>query len=218
MPLRALFAGLRGRNWSAVLGELLIVVAGVYLGLQASNWNDSRKESQRGRDYLQRLNDELQLDARSLDDTSGFWEQVAGNGAAAIAYAEGGLLYEGSSWKTLLAYYQASQLWPYRKSDVTFQEIRSAGDLGLIRNPALRADIARHYSAGAGSQVVEVLGLIPRYREHVRGVTPWPVQKYIWSNELRFWMVNLSNGLMLMQDVQAQASALVDGIDAELAR
>jgi len=37
MPLRALFAGLRGRNWSAVLGELLIVVAGVYLGLQASN-------------------------------------------------------------------------------------------------------------------------------------------------------------------------------------
>ena len=109
-------------------------------------------------------------------------------------------------------------MWPYRKSDVTFQEIRSAGDLGLIRNPALRADIARHYSAGAGSQVVEVLGLIPRYREHVRGVTPWPVQKYIWSNELRFWMVNLSNGLMLMQDVQAQANALVDGIDAELAR
>jgi hypothetical protein len=218
MPLRALFAGLRGRNWSAVLGELLIVVAGVYLGLQASNWNDSRKESQRGREYLQRLHDELQLDARSLDDISGFWGQVAGNGAAAIAYAEGGVLYEGSSWKTLLAYYQASQLWPYRKSDVTFQEIRSAGDLGLIRNPALRADIARHYSAGAGSQVVEVLGLIPRYREHVRGVTPWPVQKYIWSNELRFWMVNLSNGLMLMQDVQAQASALVDGIDAELAR
>lgn len=218
MPLHALFAGFRRRNWSAVLGELLIVVAGVYLGLQASNWNDSRKESQRGRDYLQRLNDELQLDARSLDDTSGFWEQVAGNGAAAIAYAEGGVLYEGSSWKTLLAYYQASQLWPYRKSDVTFQEIRSAGDLGLIRNPALRADIARHYSAGAGSQVVEVLGLIPRYREHVRGVTPWPVQKYIWSNELRFWMVNLSNGLMLMQDVQAQANALVDGIDAELAR
>jgi hypothetical protein len=197
---------------------LLIVVAGVYLGLQASNWNDSRKESQRGREYLQRLHDELQLDARALGDISGFWGQVAGNGAAAIAYAEGGVLYEGSSWKTLLAYYQASQLWPYRKSDVTFQEIRSAGDLGLIRNPALRADIARHYSAGAGSQVVEVLGLIPRYREHVRGVTPWPVQKYIWSNELRFWMVNLSNGLMLMQDVQAQANALVDGIDAELAR
>jgi len=218
MPLHALFAGFRRRNWSAVLGELLIVVAGVYLGLQASNWNDSRRESQRGREYLQRLHDELQLGARSLDDISAFWEQVAGNGAAAIAYAEGGVLYEGSSWKTLLAYYQASQLWPYRKSDVTFQEIRSAGDLGLIRNPALRADIAWHYSAGAGSQVVEVLGLIPRYREHVRGVTPWPVQKYIWSNELRFWMVNLSNGLMLMQDVQAQANALVDGIDAELAR
>jgi hypothetical protein len=256
MPLRALFAGLRGRNWGAVLGELLIVVAGVYLGLQASNWNDSRKEMQRGREYLQRLHDELQLDARSIDHISGFWEQVRGYGAAAIAHAENGVLYEGSSWKTVLAYYQASQVWPYRKSDVTFQEIRSAGDLGLIRNPALRADIARHYSAAAGSQVVEVLGLIPRYREHVRGVTPWPIQEYIWSNcygsidarqvlkdcesplseaearavleayrrepglteDLRFWMVNLSNGRMLMRDVQAQANVLVDGIDAEMSR
>jgi hypothetical protein len=45
MPLRVLFAGFRRRNWSAVLGELLIVVAGVQLGLQASNWNDSRRES-----------------------------------------------------------------------------------------------------------------------------------------------------------------------------
>lgn len=256
MPMRALFAGLRSRNWSAVLGELLIVVAGVYLGLQASNWNDSRKEAQRGREYLQRLHDELQHDARSIDDVSGFWGQVRSNGAAAIAYAENGVLHQGSAWKTLLSYYQASQVWPYRKSDVTFQEIRSAGDLGLIRNPSLRADIARHYSAAAGSQVVEVLGLIPRYREHVRGVTPWPIQEYIWSScydsvdarqvlkdcesplsetdahavleayrrapgltdELRFWMVNLSNGRILMRDVQAQAKNLVDGIEAELAR
>ena len=55
-----------------------------------------------------------------------------------MAYAEDGVLNQGSGWKTLLAYYQASQVWPYRKPDVTFQEIRSTGSLLLIRDTALR--------------------------------------------------------------------------------
>jgi hypothetical protein len=176
--------------------------------------------------------------------------------SGAAAYAEEGVLVQGSTWKTLLAYYQASQVWPYRKHDVTFQEIQSSGDLLLIRNAALRARIARHYSATAGSQVVEVLGLVPRYRERVRGMTAWKIQQYIWSNcyrsvdadqllldcdapvseaeslavlenyrqspelteELRFWMVNLNNGLVLMESIQAEARGLSDDVERELGR
>jgi hypothetical protein len=165
-------------------------------------------------------------------------------------------MVDGSAWKTLLAYYQASQVWPYRKPDVTFEEIRSSGDLRLIRNAELRARIARHYSAGAGSQVSEVLALIPRYRERVRGMTPWKIQQYIWSScygaentvqvlidcqapvseeaslavleryrqsqeltdDLRFWMVNLNNGLVLMRDIEAEALSLVRDLEPEAAR
>jgi hypothetical protein len=182
MSLRTLARRLREHDWVAVAIEVLIVVAGVFIGLQVSNWNEHRRESARGAEYLQRLHDELLEDARGLRDISAFWSQVGANGAVALEYAEDGVLAQGSAWKTLLAYYQASQVWPYRKPDVTFQEIRSSGDLLLIRNPALRARIASHYNAGAGSQVVEVLGLIPRYREHVRGLTPWKIQQYIWAS------------------------------------
>jgi hypothetical protein len=175
-------------------------------------------------------------------------------GDGAVAHAEQGVLVQGSAWKTLLAYYQASQLWPYRKPDVTFQEIQSSGDLLLIRDAQLRARIARHYSATSSSQVVEVLGLVPPYRERVRGMTPWKIQQYIWSScyraegsqqelldcdapvseqaslavieryrqspeltdELRFWMVNLHNGLLLMHDVQTDARALSADLQGEL--
>lgn len=129
-----------------------------------------------------RLHDELLQDADVLTLISSFWTEVGNNGTVALAYAEDGALYEGSAWKTLLSYYQASQVWPYRKPDITFQEIRSTGNLLLIRNGTLRARIAQHYSAGAGSQVTEVLGLIPRYREHVRGLVPWKIQRYIWTH------------------------------------
>jgi len=256
MSLRTLSVRLQTHDWTAVAIEVLIVVAGVFIGLQVSNWNEDRKDAARGDEYLRRLHDEMSEDARSLLDISAFWKQVGANGAAALAYAERGTLQEGSAWKTLLAYYQASQVWPYRKTDTTFQEIRSSGDLLLIRNTDLRARIARHYGAGAGSQVVEVLGLIPRYRERVRGLTPWPIQQYIWSHcyrttdasqvlldcaapvseaealavleqfrqtpeltsDLRFWMVNVSNGLTLMKDIHREVAALSQGVATEMAR
>ena len=139
MSLRTLSVRLQTHDWTTVAIEILIVVAGVFIGLQVSNWNDDRKDAARGDEYLRRLHDEMVEDARSLLDISAFWKQVGANGTAALAYAERGTLHEGSDWKTLLAYYQASQVWPYRKTDTTFQEIRSSGDLLLIRNTELRA-------------------------------------------------------------------------------
>lgn len=256
MVLGRIVAKLREHDWTAVFIEVAIVVAGVFIGLQVSNWNDDRKDSARGDEYLRRLHDELLLDAGLLLDISTFWGQVRAYGATALAYAEDGRLQEGSAWKTLLAYYQASQVWPYRKPDVTFQEIRSSGHLLLIRNPALRTRIATHYGAGAGSQVVEVLGLIPKYRESVRGMTPWRIQAYIWSScydsdgaqqfmkdcaspvseaeaasvieryrqspdltaELRFWMVNLHNGLILMDGIRPEAETLARDVLDDVAR
>jgi hypothetical protein len=256
MSLRTLVLRLRERDWTSVIIEVLIVVVGVFIGLQVTNWNEDRKDTQRGNEYLQRLHDELLQDAAVLRDISAFWVRVGEYGTAALAYAEDGTLYQGSAWETLLAYYQASQVWPYRKPDVTFEEIRGSGNLLLIRDATLRARIASHYSASAGSQVVEVLGLIPRYREHVRGMTPWRIQRYIWSEcyasdgamqtvkdcaspvseaealglleafrqsrdlteELRFWMVNNYNGLVLMSSIEADAMALAQDIAGELRR
>jgi len=254
MSLRTIAVRIRQHDWLAVGIELLVVVAGVFIALQVTNWNDDRKEAARGREYLQRLHDDMAQDVANLDAISGFWTRVRDYGEGAVAYAEQGELVQGSAWKTLLAYYQASQLWPYRKPDVTFQEIQASGDLLLIRNAQLRARIARHYSATAGSQVVEVLGLVPRYRERVRGMTPWKIQQYIWAScyrsrdadqelldcaapvseaeslvvieryrqspeltdELRFWMVNVNNGLQLMRGIQAEAQALSDDVEREL--
>lgn len=181
MLLHRFVRGLRERDWGAVAVEILIVVIGVIIALQVSNWNDSRKDAARGDDYLLRMQNELRGDARRLETISGFWAAVNEQGMAALAHAEHGTLLEGSAWKTLRAYYQASQIWPYRKDNVTFQEIRASGEFGLIRDPELRSRISSHYASGSNSEVSEVLGLIPAYRERVRGMTPWSIQEHIWA-------------------------------------
>ena len=181
MKLRNYSLWIRNRDWSSVAMEILIVVVGVIIALQVSNWNEGRKDAARGDDYLLRMQNELRADVDRLATMSTFWRSVHAEGRAALAHAEHGRLHQGSAWKTLLAYYQASQIWPYRKDDTTFQELRASGEFGLIRDPALRALVSRHYADTAGGAIAEVLGVVPAYRENVRGMTPWAIQEYIWA-------------------------------------
>lgn len=180
MQLRRFSQGLRDRDWGSVAMEILIVGVGVIIALQVSNWNDDRKDTARGDDYLLRMQNELRADVARLATMSSFWKSVNAEGRNALAHAEHGRLHQESAWKTLRAYYQASQIWPYRQDDTTFQELRASGEFGLIRDPALRGQISRHYAGNAGGAIAEVLGVVPAYREQVRGMTPWAIQEYIW--------------------------------------
>lgn len=46
------FAGsLRRQDWTAVVVELVVVVLGVFIGLQAANWNEDRQTDRRVADF-----------------------------------------------------------------------------------------------------------------------------------------------------------------------
>jgi hypothetical protein len=62
------------------------------------------------------------------------WAKVIRYGETAGAFAERGELADASPWKTVLAFYQASQMLPFSLDDTTYQELNSAGDPGLIRD------------------------------------------------------------------------------------
>ncbi|MEO7478434.1 MAG: hypothetical protein ABIT64_04280 [Lysobacteraceae bacterium] len=181
MALHAIAHRFKEHDWFEVGVEVVIVFVGVFFGLQFSNWNQNRQDTVRGMDYLQRFHVELRKESALLDNMIGFGGSVSGYGAGAIGYAESGTLVQGSAWETLLAYYQASQIAPYRQPSTTFDELRSSGELQLIRNAGLRNRISEHYDQGSASHALEVLGLVPAYREHVRGMTPWAIQHYIWT-------------------------------------
>jgi mannose-6-phosphate isomerase-like protein (cupin superfamily) len=47
MVLRRLADNFRAQNWAVVFSELLIVIVGVYIGLQVNTWNEERRDAQR---------------------------------------------------------------------------------------------------------------------------------------------------------------------------
>lgn len=182
MNISKLGTRLRTYDWTAAVIELVIVVVGILIALEVSNWNQDRVDRARADSYQRRIRADLMADNRSVDTTLAFWNKVSGYGRAAIAHGENGQLVDGSAWKTVLAYYQASQTMPFVASDDAFSEMRSAGDLGLIADERLRTQLEDYYSmSGVGAQSI-IRQQDPAYRKQIRGLTPWPVQQYIWSH------------------------------------
>ena len=64
MIIKRLASSLRRQDWMAVTLEILIVLVGVFLGLQVNNWNEARLAREAERDLIARLEVDLH-DARS---------------------------------------------------------------------------------------------------------------------------------------------------------
>lgn len=61
MILRRLGEAIAEQNWFIVLIEVLVVVVGIFIGLQVDDWNKARQNRIDGRQFLQRLHGDLLL-------------------------------------------------------------------------------------------------------------------------------------------------------------
>ena len=180
MIARRFAQSLKYQSWTTILIEFVLLVCGVFLGIQAANWNEQRAEDVKAQAYLARIRGNLEQDLQSIQRRVVLWRQVIDYGKGAIHNAETGELVDGSAWKTVLAFYQASQLWQWKASDATYQEMRSGGELGLIRDQDLRDALSQYYLE-SGSAVDYLFYLQPEYRKLVRGLTPSVVADHIWA-------------------------------------
>ena len=68
MLLRRITTHIKEQNWFAVIVDLLVVVIGIYLGMQASDWSQYHLDRQTEVVYLERLNNDITKDLESLED------------------------------------------------------------------------------------------------------------------------------------------------------
>jgi len=182
MILRRVIDHFRKQEWTAIAIDFVIVVVGVFVGLQVSNWNESRKDRVQESAYLIRIKDNLEDDLEGLVQRKRYWTQVGAAADAAVRYAETGELVDGSSWKTALAFFQASHIWMFTPNDTAFAEMSGAGDITLIRNEALRISLSDYYSGTARLVRSVAYSTMPEYRAAVRGATPSALADYMLAN------------------------------------
>jgi hypothetical protein len=177
MLLRRVIEHVRKQEWTAVAIDFVIVVAGVFVGIQAANWNEVRSDQSRARGYLERIHSDLEADLANYQNRIRFWNAVSTYGRTGLSYADTGRMDDGTQWDLLLAYFQASQVAEFWTRSTTYDELKAAGELNLIANLDLRNALANYYTEAGNPALSER----PAYREHVRGVIPMDVQLYIWT-------------------------------------
>lgn len=181
MILRSVIQHVKKQEWTAIWIDLVIVVVGVFIGIQVANWNEARLEQQRAQGFLERLSGDLEQELVSIDKRLAYVGNSIAYGEKALEWAEDGVLAENTAWQTVLAFFQGSRILPYSPVDSTYQEMRSAGELGLVRDASLRTALTEYFVSGTFARADYILRLNPDYRPHVRGLTPYRVTRYITS-------------------------------------
>lgn len=168
---------LRNRDWWGVSIDLVILIVGVFLGIQAANWNEARKDRDAGKSYLKRIAADLRSDHSALTERIAYWRPARDAGVRALDFAETGKL-DRDSWRTLLDFEQAGQIWVYGPSDATYRELVGAGRLDLIRDLKLRKAISDYYVARS-PQASLIFEEVPAFRRTIRGAIPYQIRRYI---------------------------------------
>jgi hypothetical protein len=165
MILRRVISHFKKQEWTAIAIDFLIVVVGVFVGLQVSNWNAAIQERARAAVYSERLKAELRAE---LEYATALLEYNT------VASRAGDAAYLGLSGKAamddetiLINAYRASQYNWYERRRAAFDEIVASGSLALISDVGLRETAIGIYNTPVFSIILSE-GQASRYRDLFR--------------------------------------------------
>jgi hypothetical protein len=139
MLLRRITDHIRTQNWFAVGIDLAVVVIGVFIGIQVSNWNDAVRTRSLEESYLARIAGELRSNIETFDAEARFAEESR---AMLREFLE--VLNNPSSTDSDLVHHATNYvsngafLSGFRPGQATFDELKSTGNLDIIQNEETR--------------------------------------------------------------------------------
>ncbi len=179
MLRRRFIENLKHQQWMDVLIELIIVVLGVFIGLQASNWNQDRLSDAQAATFAERLKAELR------DEDWGYQLQIIYSRQVLMSADRAASALEGkatlSDEALLINAYRATQYKQRARRRSTYDELISTGTIGLIRDRQLRETALRLYNIPTLENIARE-GMQSRYREAFRMSLPNDVQRSLAKN------------------------------------
>ncbi|WP_412061307.1 hypothetical protein [Rubrivirga sp. IMCC45206] len=164
MILRRITQHVRDQNWTAIAIDFVIVVAGVFIGIQVSNWNADRVERAREATYLAQLRSEIASNAEAIAYQAVYVERVVEGGRAALTFLEADADCAADCETVLVDLFHASQVWGAGYTRAKYEEMVR---LGLPTDEATAGAVQDFYQFIDGWDTVNEVP--PAYRERVRG-------------------------------------------------
>jgi hypothetical protein len=172
MILRRVIAHFRKQEWTAIFLDFLIVVIGVFVGLQVNNWNEQQADARLGRDYVKRLTRDLVEDLSVLNSEIAYYAEVLNSVRQTDA-----LLREADPDPRALIVnaYRATEMGYTAPVRATWDEIISGGHLDLLPQGVIESGLAQYYAFDVAQDVYRG-GINSDYRRTVRRIIPMNMQ------------------------------------------
>lgn len=179
MILRPFTERLRRLDWSAIAVELLIVVLGVFIGIQVSNWNQERATDRQAALFTANLRSDLREEYWGYQLLIAYNQEVLGNAERAVDALSGKTPIPDEA--LLVSAYRATQYKQRLRRRSTYDELISTGTIGLVRDQRLRDTAMRLYNVATIDNIARE-GQQSRYREAFRMTLPNEVQRALGRN------------------------------------
>jgi hypothetical protein len=138
MILRRVIEHVKKQHWTAVFLDFVIVVMGVFIGLQVNNWNEARKNAALAQEYLQRLDADMASSIEATLKTKAFLTNSSGQLELVISSLSSCSLDDARKDDFANGLYQIGKLIPATFVSGTLDEMRSSGNLGLVKSLRIR--------------------------------------------------------------------------------
>ena len=172
MILRRITEHVKAQNWFAVAIDFVIVVLGVFLGIQLGNWNAAQASARLGRDYVERLIRDLKEDEATVRNEAAYYGAVLDS----VQRTDALLRAPDADPRALVVNaYRASEISYSAPVRATWDEIVSAGHLDLLPDGAAGKGLSQYYAFDIRQDIYRA-GLESDYRRTVRRIIPMSVQ------------------------------------------
>jgi hypothetical protein len=212
MMLRRLIGNLKAQSWTAIAIEFVILVIGVFLGTQVSNWNESRLDKQATQRMLVQLAPELRNQMEFFDTARAYYATTRRYSDQALAGWAGDP--KVSDEQFIIAAYQASQIYGIGINPATWSLTFGGDQLRNIEDQ----DIRRKMEVVLTTDYTPVSfnAVATPYREQVRRVIPVDIQddirracgdRFFKGREGAFFVVLPSSCSLKIDPAKAAAAA-----------
>ena len=165
------------QNWFAVVLDFVIVVFGVFIGIQVANWNEARAFVDKETQLLIELKSEIEAGVDSTRWKGDAYLQVTEAAARSLAVLSKEVECKSDCWMVLVDLMHASQWQDARINRSIYDEMRR---LGLPSNRNIFESIEGILAQNEGNAVI--FDDKPVYRNRIRQLIPFSAQQFYWVN------------------------------------
>ena len=227
MLLRRITQHIKDQKWFAVFIDFVIVVVGVFIGIQVANWNDERVAAADEAKLMVRLTEEMQaLETELAEDAENYRATVEATGALLTALRADALPADEQSFRWIL--WRANHFEDIPSLTASYAELVASGGLSRISNPELRTALIRYgdhfgrYDRLYGVGISTVLNP----NSHYLGAVEWSADPELWSDpetaivsynwnalqraeaELQAWLAYQNDGARYIRNMHSEVQRI----------